>query len=149
MKLVGRIANSVMYVLMIISVILAALTMFGPSENPGAEMATPVYLGSIINWTIGMLLGAILLVLIFGLIQIISNPGSAIKTLIMLVVTAVVIGVCWSMSDGTPLHLIGYEGSDNVPFRLQIADTGIYLFYIMFGLSIVSIVATEVYQMFK
>jgi hypothetical protein len=53
------------------------------------------------------------------------------------------------LSDGTPLRIMGYEGSDNVPSMLKLTDTGLYTFYLLFGVAAFSIVATEVSRIFK
>lgn len=147
MELVGKIAKIVMYVLMILGVGLAALTVFGPSVE--AEYWTPEFLGLIIDWTIGVLVGAILLVIVFELVHVILNPSNAVKTVIMLVAGIAVVGLLWALSDGTKLNIVGYEGSDNSEIPLKIADTGIYLCYVLFGAAVASIVASEVYQLFK
>ena len=49
-----------------------------------------------------------------------DNPANAIKSLLGLVLLAVVLIVAWAMGDGTPMQIPGYSGTDNVPFWLKV-----------------------------
>ena len=48
-----------------------------------------------------------------------DNPANAIKSLLGLVLLAVVLIVAWAMGDGTPMQIPGYSGTDNVPFLAE------------------------------
>jgi hypothetical protein len=53
------------------------------------------------------------------------------------------------MGDGTPLELVGYKGSDNVPSMLILGDVFLYTTYILIGGVLLSILYTEVSRIFR
>lgn len=65
------------------------------------------------------------------------------KSFLGLAVLAVIILIAYAMSDGTPLNIVGYTGTDNVPSHLMFSDTILYTMYFLFGGAIVAIIATE------
>ena len=56
----------------------------------------------------------------------------------MLAVFAILLVIAYSIGDGTPLNILGYEGPDNVAARLKMTDMWIYSVYILMGLVILS-----------
>ena len=72
-----------------------------------------------------------------------TRPKQAMKSFIGLAALAVVVLIAYAMADGTPMNIIGYSGTDNVPSRLIFSDTIIYTMYILFGAAIIAIFATE------
>ena len=78
-----------------------------------------------------------------------SDTSGLLRTAIAIVGVAILIAICWGLADGTPLNLIGYEGSDNTYTWLKIADTGIFMAYIALAVAGISILATEIYNMIK
>ena len=83
------------------------------------------------------------------IINILQDTKLLIKAGIVVAGLAALLGIFWALADGTPLNLVGYEGTDNTEFWLKVADTSIFTAYTAFGAAIVSILATEIYQMFK
>ena len=81
--------------------------------------------------------------------NIFTNPSGIVKTLIVIVGVVAIVALCWFLSDSTPLDLVGYEGTDNQSPWLEIADTGIFLAYISFGVAVIAIISSEVAQRFK
>ncbi|MCG8579286.1 MAG: hypothetical protein MI866_05190, partial [Bacteroidales bacterium] len=61
----------------------------------------------------------------------------------------VIVLVAYAMSDDTPLQLIGYNGSDNVPSMLTLAGTMLYGTYLLFGIVVVAILYSEISRLFK
>ena len=49
--------------------------------------------------------------------------------------------ICWLMGSPEELHIIGYEGTDNVGFWAQLADAVMYLVYILFAATIIAVIA--------
>jgi len=77
------------------------------------------------------------------------NPRNAIRTFISIGLLGVIVLVSYSMGDGTPLQLVGYKGSDNVPSMLILGDTFLYTTYILLGGVLLSIFYTEISRIFR
>ena len=73
-----------------------------------------------------------------------DNPANAIKSLLGLVLLAVVLIVAWAMGDGTPMQIPGYSGTDNVPFWLKVTDMFLYSIYILLFVTVVAIIASGI-----
>ena len=73
-----------------------------------------------------------------------DNPANPIKSLLGLVLLAVVLIVAWAMGDGTPMQIPGYSGTDNVPFWLKVTDMFLYSIYILLFVTIVAIIASGI-----
>ncbi len=144
MKVTGIVAKAAMYVIMVLSVILVASSAL--DVNP---MADGSYTGVVISWTIGVLVLGIVGAIVSALAGVIGDSKALVKTLIGVAVAAIIVFVAWSLSDSTPLLIPGYEGTDNAYPWLNIADTGIFIFYLAAGAAVLTIVASEVYNMFK
>ncbi len=148
MKLTGYISQSVMILLMVISVVLMALSATEASydiANPEQFEST----GTVITWSIVLLAIAIIGAVLSYVIGAIVDTSNLLKTVIAVIGAAILVGVCWALADGTPLPLIGYEGTENVPFWLKIADTGLFLGYISAVVAVVAIIVSEVIQLFR
>lgn len=144
MKVTSLVAKIAMYLIMALSVIFAI-----GSATEGDAMAEGSMTGVIITWTILVLAIGIAGAIISEVFGAITNSGNILKSLVIVVAGVAIIAICWALSDGTPLNLPGYEGSENQSPWLEIADTGIYLFYLSAGVAVLSIIASEIYQMFK
>lgn len=145
MKLTGKIAGITMYVLLIISVLFSILVIWGPEEAD----TTPTFLDTTLNWTYVMIAGSVVITLAFELLNIILSPVNAKRSLVSTLGIVVLLALAWFMSDGTPLQIIGYEGSDNVPSMLKISDAGLFTFYALLGVSFLAIVVSEISRIFK
>lgn len=145
MKLTGKIASITMYVLLLISVIFSALVMVGPEDAD----ATPTFLDTALNWTYIMIFGSVAITLVFEIINIIMHPTNAKRTLLSSLGIIVLLVVAWSLADATPLQIIGYEGTDNVPSMLKISDAGLFTMYFLMGVSFIAIIVSEFSRVFK
>ena len=72
-----------------------------------------------------------------------------IKTIIILVAFAILVILAYTFASDEILDLVGYKGADNVPKTLKLSDMGLYLTYILFGGTIISIIITEILSPFK
>ncbi|TAJ12978.1 hypothetical protein DMA11_10795 [Marinilabiliaceae bacterium JC017] len=143
-----RYLNILQYLLLAVTLVFAGLYYFG-GEVVGAAHTTPIYTDSFLNW--GKLLVIITagISLIFEVLHLIFNPKNAIRTLISIGIIFVIVFVAFGMSDATPMNLIGYEGSDNVPSMLTMAGTFLYTTYLLFGIAFTAILYTELSRLFK
>lgn len=125
-----------------IALLLIAVILFVLSLSGLMEIDTILYLAY-------FLLGAtILLAIGLPLINIVQNPKGAVKSLIGLVLVAVVILIAWGMSNADPIILASGTVIDDSTI-LKISDTALYLTYFAFAGVLASIVGTEIYKLFK
>ncbi len=144
MKTIDIVGKVTMYVILALSVILVVL-----SASDGDPMADGSATGIVISWTIAVLVIGIVGAIVSSLIGVIGDKKGLIRTGIGIVVGVVIILICWALSDSTPLVLPGYEGSENCYPWLNIADTGIFLFYIAAIGAVLTILGSEIYHMIK
>jgi hypothetical protein len=150
MKL-AKIVSYILYALMIISVILAVLFYFGRvvPGTEGTNFEEPNITKTILLWA-GILAGiTALLSLVFPVINMVTNPKAAKKTLFTLIGVAVLIFVAWLLASDAVLDMPHYEGKDNVPSILKFAGTGLFTTYILAGLAVLSILYSEIVKYFK
>lgn len=102
-----------------------------------------------IIWTAILLFVAVLLAVVSTVLATATDTKSLVKMGIGLVAAVVIIGIFWSISDDTPLNLVGYEGDQNQGAWLKVSDTGIFTTYLCLGGAVLSIVVTEIYQLFR
>lgn len=137
-----------MILLMVISVILMGLSATEASNDISAVEGFE-YTGIVITWAIVVFAIALLGAVLSYVVGAIVDTSNLLRTVIAVVGAVVLVGVCWALADGTPLPLVGYEGSENVPFWLKIADTGLFLGYIAAVVAVLSIVVSEIIQLFR
>ena len=146
--MIDRVLNIVLIVLFAVTAIILGLFLFG-GNVPDQAYTTPVYTSTLINWAYVLFGIACVVALLFPVVRLATRPKQAMKSFIGVALIAVIILIAYSMSDGTPLKLTGYTGSDNVPSSLKFADTMIYTMYILFAGAILAIVGGELYRKFR
>ncbi|MDP3398346.1 MAG: hypothetical protein Q8S23_04295 [Bacteroidales bacterium] len=82
------------------------------------------------------------------LFNMIDNPKSFKKILINLLIVVVVVGVAYLLASGDPLSNVNITPEPTAN-TLKITDTGLILVYILFGLSVISIIAGSVVNMVR
>jgi hypothetical protein len=148
MKKIAKIANIVMYVLLIFTVLFTVMTLTGGTVE-GDTNETPVFLDTVLNYTYFLIGACACIAILFEIYHVVTNPANAKRSLMSIGLIGVVILVSYMLSDGTPLKIIGYEGPDNVPSMLILSDVGLFVFYILFGITFGAIVYGEVSKYFK
>ncbi len=148
MEKISKYSSYVMYALMALSLIFMALIMFGGTIE-GDPLETPVYSDLIIRYAYFLVIGALAAVFAFEIYKIVLHPSSAKNTLIFSGGMVVFLFIAYLFADGTPMEIIGYEGSDNVPSMLKVTDTGLFTFYILMVGAALSIVGAEIMRFFK
>ena len=147
----SKIVSYTLYALMLISVVLAVLFYFGKvvPGTEGTNMHEPTITKTILLWA-GILAGlTAFLSLVFPIINMVTNPKAAKKTLFTIVGVAILIFVAWLLASDAVLDMPHYEGKDNVPSILKLAGTGLKTTYILAGLAILSILYSEIVKYFK
>ena len=116
----------------------------GYLEVAGDSLTIPRYSDLFLTW-IYILLGLAVLITLCVLVVKLAgdfkyNPKRAIKSLCVVVGAVVLCMICWFMGSPEELHIIGYEGTDNVGFWAQMADAVMYLVYILFAATIITVI---------
>ncbi len=129
--------------------------------NPPAVQAEPVHftiMESLVYhktdiglvWAYILTLLTAIIAIVFPLFQMASSPATMIRTLIVLVTVAIIIGGAYLLGSGVPLKIPGYAGTDNSnPHVLKLVDMGLISTYFVFGLTLLSIVYSEISRYFK
>lgn len=155
-----KLVSITLYIILAISVILVVVFAMKNSSIVLSEDATVAEkiteYGSTLDMFIGwayVLIGlAAAAAIIPSLIQLVTQPKNAVKTVISIGIVVALILVAYAMADGTVFttaQLPGYDGPDNVPETLKFADTMIYTTYFLLAGAILSIIYVEVSNIFK
>lgn len=116
----------------------------GTLEVAGDFLNIPKFTDLFLTW-IYILFGlAVLITLCVMVVKLGSdfkyNPKRAIRSLCVVAGAVVLCIVCWMLGSPEELHIVGYEGSDNVGFWAQMADAVMYLVYILFAATIITVI---------
>lgn len=103
-----------------------------------------------IVWAYILVILTLAVALVFSLIFMFSNTKSLVRGLLVLVGAAILVGVAYMLGSETPIHIIGYEGTDNSdPQVLKLVDMGLISTYFVLGLIVLSILYSEIAKYFK
>ena len=148
MDKIKKYLNILTIVMVVITLVIFGLFLFG-GNVPNQLYTTPVYTGTLLTWCYILGVIAVILALIFPLINLFTRPKQAVKTFIGLGIIFILILIAYALSDGTPLDIPGYNGPDNVPGRLIMADTLIYTISFLLVGAFLAIIGTSSYRKFK
>jgi len=104
-----------------------------------------------LKWAYILLIFTALAAVVFPIINLVTNMKALLRTLMILGGAAVLILISYfAFSNGTPIDIVGYSGTDNSdPGVLRMVGTSLYLTYILFGVTILSILYSEIAKLFK
>lgn len=85
--------------------------------------------------------------IILPAVNLAKNPKGALRSLIGLAVIVIVAGVAYALSDSAPI-ITAANTYDN-PTELKLSDMGLYVTYTALGVAVLSIVVSEIYNVFK
>lgn len=148
MEKIKKLLGILTIVMVVITLVIFGLFLFG-GNVPNQLYTTPVYTGTLLTWCYILGVIAVILALIFPLINLFTRPKQAVKTFIGLGIIFILILIAYALSDGTPLDIPGYNGPDNVPGRLIMADTLIYTISFLLVGAFLAIIGTSIYRKFK
>lgn len=140
-----RILNIVAIAMFAVTVVILGLFIFG-GEIPNSQYTTPVYTATLLNWAYVLCGVAVISAIIFPLLRLFTRPKDAMKSFIGLAAVAVVVLIAYLLADPTPMNIVGYNGTDNVPSMLLMTDTILYTMYFLFIGAIVAIIGTELFR---
>lgn len=148
MKNYKMIPKITLWSLLALGIIVIAMFFLGGSsgslEVAGDFLNVPKFSDLFLTW-IYILLGiAVLITLCVMVTKLASdfkyNRKKAIQSLCVVGGAALLCIICWLMGSPEELHIIGYEGTDNVGFWAQMADAVMYLVYILFAATIITVI---------
>ena len=148
MTKLNSILDIVLYALLAITLVFAALFYFG-GEVAGTAHPTPVYTDQFLNWGKALVIASGLITILFEIFFLVLRPKNAVRSLISIFALVVVVVIAYSLGDATPLTLAGYQGKDNVPSMLLMSDTFLYTMYFLFGIALLSIAYSEISRLFR
>lgn len=145
---ISRISRWTLYAMSVVTVVLIGLFFLAGNVQPEQQYAElvgltePVFTDALLYWVyilLGVTLLAVFVFSIFGFINNLRhNRKKAINSLITLVVFAILLVIAYTIGDGTPLNILGYEGPDNVRGMLKLTDMWLYSIYILMALTILA-----------
>lgn len=101
-------------------------------------------------WAYILIILTLVVALGFSVAFMFSNTRSLIRGLLILVGAAILVGVAYVLGSDTPLSIIGYEGTDNKdPQVLKLVDMGLISMYFVLGLTVLTILYSEIARYFK
>lgn len=143
-----KISSWSLLLISLISVIVLGMFYFGGVSNPGEDTKDPVFTGLLINWIYALFIITVAVAVVFAILQFISllkeNFKSAIISLVVIVAFCALLFITYSLGDGTPLKLVGYDGEFNVPFWLKVTDMWLYTSYVLIVLIVISVIAGSI-----
>ena len=153
---ISRISRWTLYALSAVTIALLAAFFLGGNVQPENQymelvgLDEPNFTNGLLYWVyvlLALTVFAVLAFSIFGFINnFIHNRKKAINSLLTIVVFAILLVIAYSIGDGTPLDILGYEGPDNVPARLKMTDMWIYSIYILMALSVAAMLLSPLIQ---
>jgi len=148
MNKLSNILNYVLYSLLAVTVVFTIMYFTG-GDVPGETYTTPVYTDLVLNWAKFLVAATAIITVLFEVVNVVLNPKNAVRSLISIGVLIVIGLISYSLADGTPLVLGGYDGPDNVPSMLIMADAFLYGTYALLGVVFIAILSTELSKLFK
>ena len=157
MKKTYMLSYYVLYALFAITIVVLGLFYFGgQAETPIVEstdaISQPAFTDTLLYQMYGMIGLTVALTILAFVKQFASafrdNPKKALKSLTGGLLLVVVLVISWAMGSTDPLTIPGYEGTDNVPFWLNLTDMFIFTIYFLLGAAIVGIIAGSIKNRF-
>jgi len=103
-----------------------------------------------IIWSYILIIIALIVTVVFPVVYIFIHPTNLIRSLLVLVGVAIIIGLAYLIASGAPIHITGYTGDINSkPFALKMIDTGLIFTYFILGIALLSILLSQVVNYFK
>lgn len=156
-KLIEKGPQILAYILGLLSALIVVMIYAGGNaeslEVGGDLLTVPKYTDTLLYWSyflVGLVVVITLLLVIIGFIKnLISSPATAFKSLIPIVIFALIFIIAWSMGSAEKISIIGYDGTDNVGFWAQFTDMVIYAIYALFAAVAITIVGSRIYTSLK
>lgn len=151
---IRKFSSWTLLIIAVVSIVILGVYYFGGRVAPENQLpqlmgeVEPTFTSVLLYWMYFLLFLVVAAWLIFSLfgffVNLKNNPKKAVRSLIALAAIAVLLIVTYVIGDGTPLNIVGYEGSDNVPKVLHMTDMWIYSIYVLLGLCILAMIVSPI-----
>ena len=146
---IRKISSWTLLVTSIITIIVLGMFFGGGVVDPSAENKEYVNTGLLLDWTYVIFVVTVVCMIAFALWQFVtvlkSNPKSALMSLGVVALFAVMLFVTYSMGDGTPLLGLNADSqSYNTSFWLKVTDMWINSTIVLFFLIVIAVIAGTV-----
>lgn len=145
---ISKISRWTLYAMSVVTVVLIGLFFLAGNVQPEQQYAElvgltePTFTDALLYWVYILLGITILAVFVFSIYgfanNFMHNRKKAINSLVTLLIFAVLLVIAYSIGDGEPLNILGYEGPDNVKGMLKLTDMWLYTIYILMALTILA-----------
>ncbi len=145
---ISKISRWTLYAMSVVTVVLIGLFFLAGNVQPEQQYAElvgltePTFTDALLYWVyilLGLTVLAVFIFSIYGFINnFMHNRKKAINSLVTLLIFAVLLIIAYSIGDGEPLNILGYEGPDNVKGMLKLTDMWLYTIYILMALTILA-----------
>ena len=139
---ISKISTLILWSCMVITLGVFAFFYWGVNAHPD-EISITSETSLVLNWMYVILALSVVATCFFSFIRFFirwkDNPKSIISPLIWLGgLTALFVGG-YSLGNGTPLSISGYEGAENTYIWLKLTDMWIYVLYVLIGSVIIAL----------
>lgn len=149
---IEKISNAVFVALVAIAIVVIGMCfMMTPESLVLSDLVQPAEpndpnTGLFLGYIYFLLGAAIVITLVTAVMTfIIKLGGNNNKSLIMLGglgVLLLIMIICYATGDGTPMHIVGYEGDENTEGWLKMCDMFLRTSYILVTIAIIAIIAS-------
>ena len=134
--MLNKLSSIVLYVLCAITIVITLLFFLGGDVDPNADYVEPVYTNAMINLMYACFFLTAFMAVASALWQFViklqSNKGSAIKTIVSIALTVVVLLIGYFTSSGESITLLG-SGEVVDEQTVRMVDMMITAIYVMMG----------------
>lgn len=149
--MLNKLSSIVLYILVAATVVVSLLFYLGGYVDPNAEYVEPVYTNSLMLLMYAFVAIAAVIVLVTQTIQFvkkaISEPKTAIKSILGIALLVVILVVTYFVSDGKQVEVLGVEPISETWIRL--VDMQLYSAYILAGIALVLMAVGGVFKKIK
>lgn len=141
---IRKLSSWTVLIISLITVVVVGIFFGGGVVDPAAEVKDYVYTELLLNWTYLVFFLTIIALVVLGVWQYASvlktNPKSAVMSLVVLVLFALLLIITYSIGDGTPLTTLNADSQTyNTSFWLKCTDMWIQSTIVLFLLIIAAI----------
>ncbi len=141
MKNYKLIPQITLWVLLAIGVAVSILFYVGGSEGSlevaGDFLDIPKFSNLMLFWNYFLVFLVCLATLFFVCVDFVKNlkvnRKKALRQLCVVIGFVALVLICWGLGSPEEVHIVGYEGSDNVGGMARLSDACLYLSYILLG----------------
>ena len=153
MQNLSKATSWVLYTFLAITVVFFAMFYIGGNVDDLAEYREPVYTDIILYYGFAILGIGIVCTVVSAIIQFViklkEQPKDGVRSLITLAGFAALLIITYSMGNGEPLNIVGYEGTQNTEGWLKLTDMWIYSATFLLAVALLSIIGFSAAKIFR